>query len=70
MNKAVADRSGGGSDDDEILVFPGLCSSCHRPLGMSTKKDGIPHFQGEIMVRVPNADLHADSRLQGSCACA
>lgn len=41
------ERIGGGLDgqDEEIYVFPGVCSSCGRPLDTMMKKVNIPYFK-------------------------
>jgi zinc finger protein len=51
VEKSVSDQSGDEIKDDEILVFPGSCSSCHRPLDTLMKKINIPYFQ--VRCRVP-----------------
>lgn len=45
VDKVITDQSGGEIKDDEIFVFPGSCSSCHRPLDTLMKKVNIPYFQ-------------------------
>ena len=45
VDKVATDQSGGEIKDDEILVFPGSCSSCYQPLDTLMKKVNIPYFQ-------------------------
>lgn len=45
VDKVVTEQSGGEIKDDEIFVFPGSCSSCHRPLDTLMKKVNIPYFK-------------------------
>jgi zinc finger protein len=45
VDRAVIEQSAGDVKDDEILVFPGLCSSCSRPLDTLMKKVNIPYFK-------------------------
>jgi zinc finger protein len=45
IDGALAGQSGEEVKDDEIFVFPGSCSSCHRPLDTLMKKVNIPYFQ-------------------------
>jgi len=45
VDKAATEQSAGEIKDDEILVFPGSCSSCSRPLDTLMKKVNIPHFK-------------------------
>ncbi|KAF9004767.1 ZPR1 zinc-finger domain-containing protein [Cyathus striatus] len=41
--------------DDEILVFPGRCSSCGHPLNTYMKKVNIPYFK-DILIMSTNCD--------------
>lgn len=45
VDKAVTEQSAGEIRDDEIFVFPGLCSSCSQPLDTLMKKVNIPYFK-------------------------
>ena len=45
VEKSASDQPDDDIKDDEILVFPGSCSSCHRPLDTLMKKINIPYFQ-------------------------
>ena len=45
VDQAMTEQSAGEIKDDEILVFPGLCSSCSRPLDTLMKKVNIPYFK-------------------------
>ena len=45
VDKILTGQSGEEVNDDEILVFPGSCSSCHRSLDTLMKKVNIPYFQ-------------------------
>ncbi|TFK35187.1 ZPR1 zinc-finger domain-containing protein [Crucibulum laeve] len=41
--------------DDEILVFPGVCSSCGHPLNTYMKRVNIPYFK-DILIMSTNCD--------------
>ena len=51
LEKPVVERSEGDAEegvlgiDEEIFVFPGVCSSCGRHLNTMMKKVVIPHFK-------------------------
>ena len=45
VDQAVAEQSTGEIKGDEILVFPGSCSSCSRPLDTLMKRVNIPYFK-------------------------
>ena len=45
VDQAITGQSAGEIKDDEILVFPGSCSSCSRPLDTLMKKVNIPYFK-------------------------
>jgi zinc finger protein len=45
VDALTTEQSGGDIKDDEIFVFPGSCSSCHRPLDTLMKKVNIPYFK-------------------------
>jgi zinc finger protein len=41
----AATTEGGAVPDDEVLVFPGNCSSCGHPIDTKMKKVAIPYFK-------------------------
>ncbi|KAF8808890.1 zf-ZPR1-domain-containing protein [Phlegmacium glaucopus] len=41
--------------DDEIFVFPGICSSCGQPIATNMKKVNIPYFK-DILIMSTNCD--------------
>ncbi|KAF9444190.1 zinc-finger protein zpr1 [Macrolepiota fuliginosa MF-IS2] len=41
--------------EDEILVFPGICSSCGHPIETNMKKVNIPYFK-DILIMSTNCD--------------
>jgi len=59
VDKATTEQSAGEIKDDEILVFPGSCSSCSRPLDTLMKKVNIPYFKvREIALTIFLSHLH------------
>jgi len=42
--------------DDEIFVFPGVCSSCGHPIETNMKKVNIPYFK-DILIMSTNCDI-------------
>ena len=58
MDEAVAGQSAEEIKDDEIFVFPGLCSSCSRPLDTLMKKVNIPYFKVGDSLTYFDANLH------------
>jgi len=63
VDKAVAEQPAGEIKDDEILVFPGSCSSCSRPLDTLMKKVNIPYFK--VRDQVDRLTIPACSRFKG-----
>lgn len=64
---AQAENASGDVPDEEILVFPGTCSSCGRPLDTLMKKVIIPYFKvGKSFHTVPGLRL-TNPRIYSSC---
>ncbi|KAF9653346.1 zinc-finger protein zpr1 [Thelephora ganbajun] len=55
VDKVANEQPAGEIKDDEILVFPGSCSSCNRPLDTLMKKVNIPYFK-DIFIMSTNCD--------------
>ncbi|TDL26752.1 zf-ZPR1-domain-containing protein [Rickenella mellea] len=53
--EAVEERLSGGDGNDEIFVFPGICSSCGSPLDTMMKRVSIPYFK-DILIMSTNCD--------------
>ena len=58
VDQAVTEQTAGEIKDDEILVFPGSCSSCSRPLDTLMKKVNIPYFKVGDCVDCFRSRLH------------
>ena len=56
-------------DMDEVFVFPGVCSSCSRPLDTKMKRVNIPHFK-EIVIMSTNCEAcgYRDNEVKSSGA--
>jgi len=55
VDQAVNEASSEERGDDEIVVFPGSCASCGRPLDTLMKKVNIPYFK-DIFIMSTNCD--------------
>lgn len=68
VDKAVTEQPAGEIKDDEILVFPGSCSSCSRPLDTLMKKVNIPYFKVRDQVdRLTTPCMPTLQRTSSSC---
>jgi len=60
LEKPVVERSQGAAEeavlgiDEEIFVFPGVCTSCGRHLNTMMKKVVIPHFKVSYLAHLTN----------------
>ncbi|KAI0065645.1 zf-ZPR1-domain-containing protein [Artomyces pyxidatus] len=50
-----ADESGLDGENEEIFVFPGICSSCGHAINTNMKKVNIPYFK-DILIMSTNCD--------------
>ncbi|KAG8807592.1 nucleolar zinc-finger protein [Serendipita sp. 399] len=59
----------GAPDMDEVFVFPGVCSSCSRPLATKMKRVVIPYFK-EIIIMSTNCEAcgYRDNEVKSSGA--
>ena len=66
---AAAGKPGEQLDMDEIFVFPGVCSSCSRPLDTKMKRVNIPYFK-EIIIMSTNCEAcgYRDNEVKSSGA--
>ena len=61
---APTDDSG---KNEEIYIFPGVCSSCGHPLNTMMKKVVIPYFKVPIFYDCASPDLNLSVRIYSSC---
>ncbi|KXN84098.1 Zinc finger protein zpr1 [Leucoagaricus sp. SymC.cos] len=54
-NPEAVDVENAEVGEDEILVFPGICSSCGHPIDTNMKKVNIPYFK-DILIMSTNCD--------------
>jgi len=54
-------------DAEEIFVFPGICSSCSRPLNTLMKKVSIPYFKVGYHILSAERVVTLSSRISSSC---
>jgi zinc finger protein len=55
------------SNNEEIYIFPGVCSSCGHPLNTMMKKVVIPYFKVPIFYDCASPDLNLSVRIYSSC---
>ena len=58
IEKVTAQESGGEIKDDEILVFPGSCSSCYQPLDTLMKKFNTHTSRYDATAHIADTHLH------------
>jgi zinc finger protein len=65
----AAGQPGEQLDMDEVFVFPGVCSSCSRPLDTKMKRVNIPYFK-EIIIMSTNCEScgYRDNEVKSSGA--
>lgn len=64
---STAEEPGEKPDMDEVFVFPGVCSSCSRPLDTKMKRVNIPYFK-EIIIMSTNCEAcgYRDNEVKSS----
>ena len=55
------------SNNEEIYIFPGVCSSCGHPLNTMMKKVVIPYFKVPIFYDCASPYLNLSVRIYSSC---